>query len=381
MTTSCPNTFHVAEHGLCVSCHAPRTVCRHCGIDVGASGADGGSWVPCPHRCVARPQGASTGPLSARMRPNSEAAPWVIEEVKRLEAENARLNAEVARAEKNLTQCRKWYGQRLNELEAWFRGPGKDLPIAKQFWNILANGKADPTAPPTPYVLRAVYELLQAQNTRLREDMDELRETLLIDSTTRHCPDDAACRDAEVRRLQAENARLTEERDTAQANYQFMVNRAADEKLDGYRELGARAAHAENTVDRLRARLDCEDAAGLRHCRYDAPCLTCARRTLASLTAERDAAVERADGAGANAEALRASYYEIEKLAWDRGRAYEQLEAEVATLKKDAQKTSNELARQFYGYADDAGKYSMAGQAYIRCADIVLERSAEGEQS
>lgn len=184
MTTSCPNTFHVAEHGLCVTCDAPRSVCRHCGIDVAASGADGGSWVPYPHRCVARPQGASTGPLSARMRPNSEAAPWVIEDVKRLEAENARLNAEVARAEKNLTQCREWYGQRLNELEAWFRGPGKDLPIAKQFWNILANGKADPTAPPTRYVLRAVYELLQAQNTRLREDMDDLRETLLMTRQT-----------------------------------------------------------------------------------------------------------------------------------------------------------------------------------------------------
>jgi hypothetical protein len=34
--------------------------------------------------------------------------------------------------------------------------------------------------------------------------------------------------------------------DKAQANYQFMVDRVADEKLDGYRELGQRAADAEN---------------------------------------------------------------------------------------------------------------------------------------
>lgn len=46
---------------------------------------------------------------------------------------------------------------------------------------------------------------------------------------------------------------LTAERDEARANYRFMVERAADEKLDGYRELGARAAAAENEADRLRA--------------------------------------------------------------------------------------------------------------------------------
>lgn len=45
------------------------------------------------------------------------------------------------------------------------------------------------------------------------------------------------------------------ERDEAKANYQFMVNRAADEKLDGYRALGARAAAAENEADRLRRSL------------------------------------------------------------------------------------------------------------------------------
>ena len=43
--------------------------------------------------------------------------------------------------------------------------------------------------------------------------------------------------------------RGTRERDTVQANYQFMVNRASDEKLDGYRELGMVAANAENERD------------------------------------------------------------------------------------------------------------------------------------
>ena len=46
-------------------------------------------------------------------------------------------------------------------------------------------------------------------------------------------------------------AELTEARDKADANYRFMVERAADQKLDGYRELGARAAAAENRADTL----------------------------------------------------------------------------------------------------------------------------------
>lgn len=55
-----------------------------------------------------------------------------------------------------------------------------------------------------------------------------------------------------------------------QANYRFMVERAADEKLDGYRELGQRAADAERERDearaevarlRARVRVDAEDVA------------------------------------------------------------------------------------------------------------------------
>ena len=53
--------------------------------------------------------------------------------------------------------------------------------------------------------------------------------------------------------LYAERTRDAETaRDEANANYCFMVERAADEKLDGYRELGARVASAENERDSLR---------------------------------------------------------------------------------------------------------------------------------
>jgi predicted RNase H-like HicB family nuclease len=51
-------------------------------------------------------------------------------------------------------------------------------------------------------------------------------------------------------------ADLVKERDEARANYQFMVDRAADEKLDGYRELAARAAKAEQERDEARTRCD-----------------------------------------------------------------------------------------------------------------------------
>src|SRR6185503_5556821 len=69
----------------------------------------------------------------------------------------------------------------------------------------------------------------------------------------------------EVGQLREQIARL--ERDEAQRNYQLMVERAADEKLDGYRELGAKCASLEEerdtalaTAARLRAAL-AEDVA------------------------------------------------------------------------------------------------------------------------
>jgi hypothetical protein len=55
--------------------------------------------------------------------------------------------------------------------------------------------------------------------------------------------------------LRAELERVKAERNQAQANYEWMVQRAADEKLDGYRELGARVAQAEAERDHFKTQL------------------------------------------------------------------------------------------------------------------------------
>jgi hypothetical protein len=66
----------------------------------------------------------------------------------------------------------------------------------------------------------------------------------------------------------SEFARVEKERDKAQKNYQFMVERACDEKLDGYRELGAKAAAAENALDSARARIaELESHCAMLHAR------------------------------------------------------------------------------------------------------------------
>ncbi len=62
--------------------------------------------------------------------------------------------------------------------------------------------------------------------------------------------------------LQDRLADVTEERDAAQKNYRFMVERAADEKLDGYRELAAKLCAAESRATALAdlaARIPCAD--------------------------------------------------------------------------------------------------------------------------
>ena len=64
--------------------------------------------------------------------------------------------------------------------------------------------------------------------------------------------------------LEAENERLKAERDKAQENHKFMVNRAAGESLDGYRELATRASSAENKLDEFRAENERLQAAFIR---------------------------------------------------------------------------------------------------------------------
>jgi DNA repair exonuclease SbcCD ATPase subunit len=56
-------------------------------------------------------------------------------------------------------------------------------------------------------------------------------------------------------RLQQDNRNLNEQLNEAQSNYQFMVDRAANEKLDGYRELGAKCALLEERAEKAEAEL------------------------------------------------------------------------------------------------------------------------------
>ena len=66
-------------------------------------------------------------------------------------------------------------------------------------------------------------------------------------------------RDAdELDTLRGDLAETERERDEARSNYQFMVDRAVNEKLDGYRNLGQRAATAENDLDTARQQLAAE---------------------------------------------------------------------------------------------------------------------------
>jgi len=59
----------------------------------------------------------------------------------------------------------------------------------------------------------------------------------------------------DIRQLGDECDAAIKAKDEAEENYQYMVDHAADNKLNGYRELGARAATAENECDSLRDRV------------------------------------------------------------------------------------------------------------------------------
>ena len=69
------------------------------------------------------------------------------------------------------------------------------------------------------------------------------------------CNCDAAHAEHEAAQLRAELEAEREAKEKAEANYRFMVERAAAQTLDGYRELGARAASAENALSDARASL------------------------------------------------------------------------------------------------------------------------------
>lgn len=96
-----------------------------------------------------------------------------------------------------------------------------------------------------------VIDTLQSALQHITEDKERLYQ-LNVDCEA------LIIRQREERKKQQERAeaaesalqRVTEERDAARKNYQFMVDRAADEKLDGYRELGAKCASLEERAEK-----------------------------------------------------------------------------------------------------------------------------------
>ena len=71
----------------------------------------------------------------------------------------------------------------------------------------------------------------------------------------------------------AEVERLRTERDEARRNYQWMVEHACDQKLDGYRALGAAAAQAEKERDDARAEIQRLKAENERKAHVKAACV------------------------------------------------------------------------------------------------------------
>jgi len=74
--------------------------------------------------------------------------------------------------------------------------------------------------------------------------------------------DEAASLRHQLRMAASTIERVERERNEARANYAFMVARAADQRLDGYRELGAKCAALEAERDALRAHVTELEAPG-----------------------------------------------------------------------------------------------------------------------
>lgn len=115
--------------------------------------------------------------------------------------------------------------------------------------------------------------------------------------------DDKALRSIAFHKNQADSlrARLAEaeaERDKAREHVAWFVNKAADEKLDGYRELGQRAADAENERDEMHRALRAETDA-LAQAREELAALRASMQGVTDineLVKERDAALAQVKG-------------------------------------------------------------------------------------
>jgi len=111
----------------------------------------------------------------------------------------------------------------------------------------------------------AERDTARTEVAKLREELDAARyprayippgdervaalASLAKKSARQHARERGALDGADAQALEHALTMTERERDEARANYQFMVDRAADEKLDGYRELASRLAAAENDRD------------------------------------------------------------------------------------------------------------------------------------
>ncbi len=86
--------------------------------------------------------------------------------------------------------CVYWYGCRIAVLSDWFRAEAKDLPIARQYWNIIANGARDMYAPETyaQQLNRMTHRAEKAEQEReeMRGALLAARETLASVSAVNH---------------------------------------------------------------------------------------------------------------------------------------------------------------------------------------------------
>lgn len=84
--------------------------------------------------------------------------------------ERDELKSENERLAQSIQHTQEWYAVRLQLLEDFFRNEGKGLPVAYQFWNIIANGTNGPLSPPT---YQQQMNRLKHENERLAKEVAE----------------------------------------------------------------------------------------------------------------------------------------------------------------------------------------------------------------
>lgn len=92
--------------------------------------------------CVEFPKGSGYVAFYRTRQEDGSEPP--LGEWEKMLAEIKALRADAERLEARLSHQSEWHTTRLMRLMAWFRNEGRSLPIADQFWNIVANNAAHP---------------------------------------------------------------------------------------------------------------------------------------------------------------------------------------------------------------------------------------------